>query len=688
MEKVVAADSATQLDEVTVTATRIAAVTYDVPASISSVSGDVFKNSSLGVNLGDDISQVPGLLARNRNNYAQDQQVSIRGYGANSAFGIRGVRIYQDGIPASSPDGQGQVSQFNLETASRVEVLRGPFSSLYGNSSGGVIQIFTADGREPGEIRGGLVGGSFGTIRASVNANDDLGAFAYNAGYAHFQIDGFRDHSEAKNDSFNAKLGYEINEANKLTFVTNVISRPDSQDPLGITQAQFQANPEQTDAAATQFNTRKSTEQEQGGLIYDLQATESQSLRFMGYYGQRKVEQFLAVAVGAQTAATSSGGVIDLDREYAGGDARWTWQGMLADRAISVVAGVSYDKQNEHRKGFNNFIGTTLGVKGALRRDENNITTGTDEYAQASWDLAEKWSLMVGVRHSDVDFDSQDHYIVGTNGNDSGQKSYSDTLPVGGVMFKALPWLHVYASYGEGFQTPIVAELAYRASGGTGLNFNLKPAVSENAELGAKIQSGNFSGEFAVFQAKTEDEIVINTNTGGRATYQNAGRTKRQGVELSVSYRIADNWRTQLAYTYLDATYTDAYLTCIATPCAAPTVPVAAGNRLPGIPENNLYASVRFGGDVGFHASLNAQYVGDVAVNDTNTVLAPSYTIAGVEAGYGMEFNQWRLSAFVRVNNAFDEDYVGSIIVNDGNQRFFEPGPPLAVLAGVNIAWK
>src|SRR4029077_12394798 len=178
-----------EINEIVVTATRIGMSSFDVPAAISSVSGEQRRTDALGVNLSDDVAEVPGLLARNRNNYAQDQQISIRGYGANSAFGIRGVRVYQDGMPASSPDGQGQVSQFNLDSASRVEVLRGPFSALYGNSAGGVIQIFTADGQAPGEIRTSAAYGSFENFRAGVDALGAVGPVGYNLDFTHFQVD-------------------------------------------------------------------------------------------------------------------------------------------------------------------------------------------------------------------------------------------------------------------------------------------------------------------------------------------------------------------------------------------------------------------------------------------------------------------------------------------------------------------
>jgi iron complex outermembrane recepter protein len=659
--------------EVVVTATRLEASPFNIPAAISRVAAEQLRENALGVNLADDVATVPGLLARNRNNYAQDQQISIRGIGANSAFGIRGVRVYQDGIPATGPDGQGQVSQFNLDSAERVEILRGPFSALYGNSSGGVIQLFTANGSTPGELRSALAYGSFDTFRAGLSASGEAGPFAYNAAFTHFTVDGYRDHSSARNESFNGKFDYQINDSNRVSLITNIVSRPDAEDPLGITPAQFAADPDQTAAVALQFNTRKSLDQQQAGLIYDLDINDRQSVRLLGYYGQRDVEQFLSIPAAVQGAPTHSGGVIDLDRKFGGGDARWSWRGSLAERPFSWVVGVSYDRQNELRRGYNNFVGTTLGVKGALRRDENNISYDIDQYAQGTWDFAPAWSATVGVRHSEVNFDSEDHFITAANGDDSGSVKYEATSPVAGLLFKARPWLHLYASYGKGFQTPLGSELAYRADGSTGLNLALRPARSNNGELGAKVQvNQDLTGEVTLFQARTRNEIIIDTNVGGRSTYRNAGRTERSGAEVAFAYRFAESWRAQLAYTYVDATYSE----------------VNSGNRLPGVPKNSLYTNLRWGSDLGWHVGANGQHVSAVAVNDTNSVFTPSYTIFGADVGYGMDLRAFRMSTFVRANNLFNKRYVGSVIVNDGNSRFFEPGPGFNVLAGVSLTMK
>ena len=687
---VVRADAAETppLADIVVTATRVAVPAYNVPASISDVPAAALPNDALGINLSDDIGFVPGLLAFDRHNYAQDQQVSIRGIGSNSTFGIRGVRIYQDGIPQTGPDGQGQISQFNLDSAQRVEVLEGPFSALYGNASGGVIQILTADGTAPGQVRAKLGYGSFGQVRAGVDASDAVGPLAYNLDFTHFSWDGYRPHQNARNESFNSKVNYTFGPHDTLTFVANVVSRPGADDPLGLTATQFAANPDQTAPAALQFDTRKSLEQQEGGVIYNLGLTDHQSLRLMGYYGHRTVLQFLSIPVAAQKSPTSSGAVISLDRGFGGGDTRWTWQGPVAGRPLSWIAGVSFDTQNELRRGYNNFSGSLLGVEGALRRDENDIAKDIDEYTQADWDFAPRWSLTAGVRHSEVRFISVDHSISALTGNDSGGIIYTATSPVAGLLFAARPWLHLYASYGKGFQTPLDSELAYRPDGAPGLNFALRPARSNNGEIGAKIATGdNFSAAVAAFDTRTDDEIVVATNVGGRSTYQNAGRTRRSGAQFSVDYRFAGKWRAQIAYTYVAALYIDGYRTCVTAPCSTPSLLIGSGNRLPGVPHSDGYARLSWGGELGWNANLGGQYMSNIAANDANTAFARAYAVFNVAGGYGAEIGSTQLSAFVRLNNILDRRYAGSVIVDDSNAQYFEPAPGFNVLAGVTATF-
>jgi iron complex outermembrane receptor protein len=681
-------ESAAVLDSVVVTATRISEDSRDLPVSIDRVEAQTIRNGQLQVNLSESLLTVPGVSAQSRQNYAQDLQVSVRGFGARSSFGVRGVRLYSDGIPGTMPDGQGQFSQFDLGSAQDIEVLRGPFSALYGNSSGGVIQLFSADGSAPDQVRGSAGYGSFGMWRAAVDARGAAGSFNYNADFTHFSVDGYRPHSSAGSESFNAKLGYGLSDGNHLSLIVNVLSRPDAQDPLGLTPQQFAAGTDQANPNALLFDTRKSLQQQQAGLIWNSELSDTQSLQVMGYGGHRSVLQFLAIPQGAQLSRTSSGGVVDLDRDFAGGDARWAWRTELAGMPFSWIVGVSYDWQNELRRGFDNFIGKTLGVQGELRRDENDVTYDIDEYSQLTWDLGARWSLSAGVRHSDVNFTVHDHFITPTNGDDSGATTFGAGTPVAGVVFKALPNLNLYASYGRGFQTPLGSELAYRPDGLSGINFDLRPARSVNVELGAKLQvQPSVTAEATVFETNTQNEIVVDTSLGGRSTYQNSGRTRRRGAEAGNDWHLGDAWHLQLAYTYVDATYRDAYHTCTSSPCAVPQVLVAAGNRLPGVPRSDAFVQLRFGNAVGMHYGATAQYVSSVPVNDVNSVFASGYAVFGANAGYGGRFASGNWNAFVRINNLFDRHYVGSVIVDDSNHGYFESAAPFTLLVGGTFTW-
>jgi len=685
-----AAAEQTSLPPVVVTATRTAQSPFDVPASIDAVYLDDPGANTPGINASEYLAGIPGLLARDRENYAQDQQISIRGFGARSTFGVRGVRLYTDGIPATMPDGQGQVSNFSLASADRIEVLRGPFSALYGNSSGGVIQIFTADGTDPPEVRAGLVGGGYGTYRFDLNARGLNGALGYNVDLSQFYTDGYRAHSRAQRENGNAKFDVRLDGDRKLTLILNTVALPNADDALGLTRAQFDADPRQAQPAAVQFDTRKTVHQAEGGAIYEQTLDADQSIRMMTYFGQRDVQQFQSIPISTELKPTSPGGVIDLDGNYGGGDARWTYRGALGGRPVDLTAGISYDLQNQHRLGYNNYIGDVLGVQGALRRDEKDDEYDFDQYVQASWNFAERWSLIAGARHSDVHFTSDDNYITATNGDDSGRASYSAMTPVAGLLYRASEHWHLYASYGNGFETPTFNELGYRPDGSAGINFDLVPARSRNGEIGSKwLASNGAEINLALFRATTRHELAVDTSTGGRTTYQNIDRAQRQGVEGRVVYPLAERWRAELAYTYLDATFRSPFQTCpAASTCTTPNTLVPAGSRIPGVPKSDFYAALRYGGRRGWNASVDTNAASDTPVNDLNTQAAPGYGVVNSSIGYVFEVSNATISTFFRLNNIFDRSYVGSVIVNESNGRYYEPAPGRNVFAGVRIDWK
>ena len=675
----------TVLDPVVVTATRTETAPYDLPASIDRIDGDALRAGRAQVNISEGLGGVPGLLARDRQNYAQDVQISVRGFGARASFGIRGVRVYVDDIPATLPDGQGQITNAELGTVGRVEVLRGPFSALYGNSSGGVISIYSEVPNGPPRLDAGVAFGSDGLQRVAASSSGKAGAIAYTLGASRFETDGYRQHSAAERRLGNARLSFKLGQDTQLTLIANSVELPEAQDPLGLTRAQWQADPRGVDPSALSFNTRKTMKQEQGGLVLEHGIDASNTLRVMVYQGHRTTTQFQSIPVATQANALHPGGVIDLSRDYEGADIRWRWKGATA----SVVAGVAADELREHRVGYQNFIGTTLGVQGALRRDETNRVSNADPYLQAQWQPTPAWLVTGGVRRAKVDFKSSDAYITKTNPDDSGAASYAATLPVLGASYAVSEGLHVYATAGKGFETPTLNELAYRASGATGLNFGLQASVSRSLETGIKARP--WSGAeltLALFETRTEHEIVTQTNVGGRATYQNAGATRRRGLEAAGSWQVTPALQAQAAATWLDARYRDGFLTCTATPCAAANQQVNADNRIPGIARTAVYGSLTWQPAGGGPLGAEARSLSKVWVNDLNNDAAPGYATLAAFAGYQLSLGPWDLGALLRVDNLADRRYAGSVIVNDGNSRFFEPAPGRTWLASANASYR
>ena len=678
---------------VTVTATRVATPAFDVPASVSLVTLSPDTDTRPGINISETLAGVPGLLARDRQNYAQDVQISVRGFGARSTFGIRGVRLYVDGIPATMPDGQGQISNVDLGSAAAVEVLRGPFSALYGNSSGGVLQVFTEDGAGRPRLTLGVGGGGSGQQRYDGKLSGAQGPLDYVASVSRFDTDGYREHSAARRDIQNLKLGLKLGESGKLTLVGNGVELPSAQDALGLSRAELQADPRGVDASATQFNTRKSLSQSQGGLIWDWRVDEANALRAVVYAGRRETTQFQSIPVASQANPLNPGGVIQLGRDYDGSDLRWTTTGHTATQRWSLVGGLAWDKLREHRQGFQNFTGTApdqvLGVQGALRRDEINDVQDLDPYLQGEWHPSADWTMDAGVRRSSVRFTSHDRYVVGTNPDDSGKADYSATLPVLGVLWAVQPGLHLYATAGRGFETPTLNELGYRPNGQTGLNFDLKPARSNSVELGAKARSAAYGDlDVAVFGTRTTNEIVTLSNVGGRSTYQNVASTRRLGLELTWTKQLPQDLSVQAAYTLLDAQYTDSFLSCTTTPCAAPATPVASGNRIPGVARNAFAASLAWAPPRGWRAGVEAKALSRVFVNDTNSDAAASFVVANVSAGYQLPLGDWQFSAFGRIDNVTNRRYVGSVIVNEGNSRYFEPAAGRTFFAGLTGSYR
>ena len=671
-----------ELPAVVVTADRQPGDDLLVPAAIDAIDIRDIRRAQPGIDLAESLQRIPGVVARDRHNDAQDLQISIRGFGARATFGVRGVRLYLDGIPATMPDGQGQVSHFPLDAAARIEVLRGPFSALYGNASGGVIALFTAAPPADPEARAGVVLGDAGLVKTSLGWRgplDPRGRHGLRFDATRIDRDGSRAHSASRRRLLQASLRGELGPGTRYTLQAGSLDLQ-AQDPQGLTAAELARDRDAASPNALLFDTRKTVRQRQAGAHLERDLGAAQVLAVTAYAGHRRTAQVLAVPVAAQAAPTSGGGVVDLDRDYGGIDLRWRWSTHWRAQPFTLTAGIAHDRSDEHRRGYENFVGERLGVRGALRRDERDRVDGDDQYLQASWQPAPRWRLDLGARHARVRFDSRDHYLAPGNPDDSGGRSDARTLPVAGVLFRATPWLSAYANAGAGFETPTFAELAYRDDGTSGLNTALRPARSRNLEAGLRAHRGATAWSLALFDTRTRDELVVAGNQGGRSVYANAGTSRRRGLELQAARALSPRWQVEANLTWLDARYLDD------PPCAAaPCRPPLAGHRVPGVARQAAWGELRYSPDPDTDLLLDVQAVGPVPVDDGNDAAAAGY--ARIDAGFERRFRigaaHWR--GYARIDNLLDRRYVGSVIVNEGNGRWFEPAPGRGWSVGLEL---
>ena len=664
------------LDPVVITAQRVRESAFDSPTAISAVTREVIDNGGPQVNLSEVLNRVPGIVALNRQNYAQDLQISIRGFGTRSTFGVRGVRLIVDGIPATMPDGQGQASNVSLASAGRIEVLRGPMAQLYGNSAGGVVQVFTEDDAPiPTFTVSGAAGPyeqrKFGLKYSTTTAQGD----GITLDASRFDTDGYREHSAARRGQFNGRWQRDLTRDTHLSVVVNALDQPDTQDPLGLTRAQWESDPRSVASAATDYDTRKTVRQNQIGAVVEHRFSDATLFTGRLYLGERNLFNALGIPLTAppQASNTGSGGMVQFDRGYGGLGAQLSHRiGLDEGRSLRLTGGIEYDRMRENRQGYIN----NLGVQGALKRNERNVVENRDAYLQASFDLHRDWTLTGGARSIDVRFRTRDYFVqpgvppAPDNPDDSGSVGFSGVNPVLGLAWHAAKTVNVYFNAGRGYETPTFTELAYR-NVGSGLNTELRASSSRHLELGAKWRVDGLQRlDAALYDIDTKDEIVVDTNSGGRSTFRNAGPTERRGLELTHVAQLADSLRSTLSLNLLRARFAD-------------------GRRLPGTPERSAFAELAWAPQAawgGFHSAVEVVHTGSLVVNDANTDAAPAVTLLNLRAGFAQSAGGWRFTQLVRLDNATDRRYAGSVIVNEGNGRFFEPGLPRNWLLAVTAS--
>lgn len=653
-------------EELIVSATRVAREALRTPFAISAVDRqNIARTQQLG--LDEALNRVPGAFFQNRYNFAQDLRVSLRGFGARAQFGIRGIRIFVDGIPSTLPDGQGGVDDIDLGSASRIEVLRGPAAALYGASAGGVINIFTEDGPARPFAEAGVSIGEFDFGRYHVKSGGQVGALNYLVNASYLELDGFRDHAAVEHGLVNSKWRYTFADGAELTAIVNAVDSPQADDPGGLTAAQVLADPRAAAANNLRFDAGEELRQQKAGFVYRRDFGQHHHLQLRNYYIWRDFANNLAIGV----PFAAADGVVVFDRFVLGGGAQYSYDGALFGHANRLTLGFDIDAQQDDRQRFLN----VRGARGALSFDQREEATTRGVYVQDEFSLSEQVEVILGLRYDRVELDVADRFLA--NGDQTDGLEFDELNPMAGIIYS--PWraLNLYANYGSAFETPSFTELSNASRGGVLGGFgDVSAQHASSYEVGIK---GDFAGrlryDIATYLIDVQDEIVNVVNNGGRTFFQNAD-TDRTGAEASAVLALFEGLDVTLAYTYADYSF-DRF-------AAAPAV---EGNQLPGQPEHQFYAEVSYTHASGLYVVFDMLHVDEVLADNANSEAAAAYEVANFRFGRDFAFGPWTVGPFFGIKNFFNEEYVQNVILNATGARFYEPAPDRNIYGGVTARY-
>lgn len=650
------------LDEIIVTATRLQTTVREAARSISVVDQQHIQNGTQQLSLDEALAGVPGLYMQNRYNMAQDLRISLRGFGARSAFGIRGIKIIVDGIPETLPDGQAGVDSIDLGSAKSIQVIRGPSSSLYGNASGGVIVIESESGSKPPFVEARLAAGGLGYQKYQLKAGGEAGKFDYLANIASQQLDGYREHSASEGTLFNGRFGIQLAEDDSLTFVLNSTDQPHAQDPGGISAAQVALDRQSARAANLIYDAGEALDQQRFGMVYQRDRAAG-SLTVRNYYVWRDFSNFLPF---------ESAGAVDLDRFFYGFGAQYTLADVLPEQ-VGLMLGFDIDRQNDTRQRFDNMQGHV----GPLRLDQREKVNSDGVFVQSKYLFNQRWDMAAGLRYDNIKFNVADHYLI--DGDDSGKVSF-DQLSYSFGLNRKLERGVLFAAISSSFETPTTTELA-NPDGSGGFNQSLEPQTAINYELGYKTGTKQLYYEIAVFHIELKNELVPFELPGspGRTFYINAGKSSRTGVETAVSWQGASGFGIDASLTWSDFKF-DRFMDENGRDFS--------GSRLPGVPEYFAFLSFDYENSNGFTATFETLYSGSLFANNANSVKVPDYVVSSLRATYDIQTAKLLFQPYFGVNNLFNAHYNSNIRINAFGGRYYEPAPERNVYAGIVIRYQ
>lgn len=671
-----------QVQSLIVNATRLDKPLYSVPTSVSIVDQEAIQAGKQQLGLDESLVRVPGVFMQNRYNFAQDLRISIRGFGSRATFGIRGIKLYVDGIPATLPDGQGGVDSIDIGSLQRMEVIRGPSSSLYGTAAGGVINMYTESGPiDKPFVEGRVSIGSHNFKKVQLKAGGQNDKLNYLVNISRTELGGYREHSETRNVLFNSKFRYDIDDTSDLTLTLNAVDSPKADDPGGLRRVGNAFNVDLTDPTDAQrnnlrFDAGESVKQQQIGLLYYKTLGEKHEFRLRNYYVFRDFDNRLPFGDFSGLGITPSGGIVELNRFFVGGGAQYSYSDALMGHKNRMTLGIDIDSQQDERVNFTNIVDSPVVGPKSLDQDEDVFSWGI--YLQNEFSITDSLELSAGIRYDEIEYDFKDHYFVDVT-DDSGKIRFSEWSPQAGLLWQLNPSINLFANVSTSFEAPSSREFANPTAVG-GFNSSLTAQTAVNYEVGVKgVFSPTSHYELSLFKIETEDELVLaGTNPAGSDFFENAGETIRKGLEASVTFEALKNTNVTMSYTYSDFEFDN----------FSSGGTSFSGNTLPGIPEQTAFVELAYKSPRGYFVVWDTQYVSEVEVDNANSDAAASYSVSNLRAGFSSNVGDSVISPFIGINNIFDKKYMGAVRVNESNSRFFEPAPELNVFAGFSVRFQ
>lgn len=644
------------IDSVTINASRSTEPQLILPLASTKLSLIETQDIRQQLSLQDYLQEVPGLFSLNANNFSQDLRVSIRGFGSRSAFGIRGIKILVDGIPETTPDGQGQIDNLNLAVIKDIEVIRGPSSALYGNASGGVISIQTIDHVKDDFIKGAMTLGSYGFQKFQLLSGFQGRKSTYVFQGSHTKTDGYRDQSGFKNNNINGKMKFHISEKSKLNININYTDSPKAEDAGGLTLDELNTNRRQARQRNVDFKTEEFVSQFKIGGNFNHEFSEKMTLETYGFYSYRDFYGRLPFEFG---------GIVDLNRNYFGNGSSIN----VKSTNNQLKLGYDWAIQNDQRSRFRNLEGEQ-GAK-TLGQLEKFSTIGF--YALNHYTI-DAFLIRMGIRYDANTLKAEDDFLE--NGDDSGSINLNAFNPSLGVSYKLSSKKIIFTGFSTSFETPALSELSANPSDIGGFNESLKPQKAQNYEVGYRSLNSKHRFEAVLFYIHTKDDLVPYEleEFPDRTFYRNAGSTNRKGLELSYQRNLTNQLKLSTVYTYSDFEY-DTY-----------SIPSGdfKGNALPAIPKHKALVSLLYQNER-LTVKLEANHIGGLFTNDANLAEVEGYTLANLNFGYKAKLGRLKLSPFLGFNNIFDTTYNDNIRINAFGGRFYEAAPGFNMFGGLRV---